>query len=58
MVHPEVLEKFDVANPVCALELNVEPFCFAQNYRPLPTHLAMSYHAQSKEQPVAAVQAA
>ena len=46
VVHPEVLGKFDITNPVCALELNVEPFCFGQDYRPLPTHLSMPYHAR------------
>ncbi len=40
VVHPEVLEKFEITNPVCALELNLEPFCFGQDGRPLPTHLA------------------
>lgn len=35
IVHPEVLEKFDIPYPVSALELNIEPFCFDQFYRPL-----------------------
>ena len=39
VVHPEVLAKFDVPNPVAALELSVEPFLFDQLFRPLPTHL-------------------
>jgi phenylalanyl-tRNA synthetase beta subunit len=45
VVHPEVLEKFEITNPVCALELNLEPFCFGQDGRPLPTHLAARGHA-------------
>jgi hypothetical protein len=28
VVHPDVLAAFDVAKPVSALELNLEPFCF------------------------------
>jgi len=35
IVHPEVLAKFDIPVPVSALELNLEPFCFDQFYRPL-----------------------
>lgn len=27
VVHPEVLEKFDIIVPVSALEINIEPFC-------------------------------
>jgi phenylalanyl-tRNA synthetase beta chain len=37
VVHPEVLEAFGVVNPVSALELNVEPFCFDQRGRSLLT---------------------
>lgn len=37
IVHPEVLEKFDVPYPVSALELNLEPFCYDQFYRSLLT---------------------
>ncbi|KAL6762004.1 phenylalanyl-tRNA synthetase [Haematococcus lacustris] len=40
VVHPEVLEKFDIPFPVSALELNLEPFCFDQFYRPLVTQAA------------------
>lgn len=36
VVHPEVLQAFDITYPVSALELNLEPFCFDQVYRPLP----------------------
>jgi phenylalanyl-tRNA synthetase beta chain len=39
VVHPEVLAKFDITNPTAALELNIEPFLFDQNLRPLPVHL-------------------
>ncbi|KAK9822691.1 hypothetical protein WJX81_001468 [Elliptochloris bilobata] len=46
VVHPEALESFDIINPVCALELNVEPCCFSQDCRSLPTHLTMPYHAR------------
>ncbi|KAF5837593.1 Phenylalanyl-tRNA synthetase beta chain, partial [Dunaliella salina] len=35
IIHPEVLEKFDIPFPVSALELNIEPFCFDQNYKSL-----------------------
>lgn len=35
IVHPEVLKKFDIQCPVSALELNIEPFCFDQHYKPL-----------------------
>jgi len=30
IVHPEALEAFEVAFPVSALELNLEPFCLDQ----------------------------
>jgi phenylalanyl-tRNA synthetase beta chain len=30
IVHPEVLEAFEVAFPVSALELNLEPLCVDQ----------------------------
>lgn len=36
VVHPEVLAAFDIAYPVSALELDLEPFCFDQVFRPLP----------------------
>jgi hypothetical protein len=32
---PQVLKAFDIPNPVSALELNIEPFCFDQFFRPL-----------------------
>ncbi|KAI8464212.1 MAG: hypothetical protein J3K34DRAFT_441251 [Monoraphidium minutum] len=35
VVHPEVLEAFDIPNPVSALELSIEPFCFDQFGRSL-----------------------
>eukprot|EP00798_Chlamydomonas_sp_ICE-L_P030413 gene30413-35418_t len=35
IVHPEVLEKFDIPYAVSALELNIEPFCFDQNFKSL-----------------------
>uniref|UniRef100_A0A7S3R6X3 phenylalanine--tRNA ligase n=1 Tax=Dunaliella tertiolecta TaxID=3047 RepID=A0A7S3R6X3_DUNTE len=35
IIHPEVLEKFDIPFPVSALEVNIEPFCFDQNYKSL-----------------------
>lgn len=38
IVHPKVLQNFDIPNPVTALELNLEPFCFDQLYVPLQTH--------------------
>lgn len=38
IVHPEVLEKFDISSPVSALEINLEPFCFDQFYKPFPDH--------------------
>ena len=31
IVHPEVLEAFEVAFPVSALEINLEPFCVDQS---------------------------
>lgn len=37
IVHPAVLEKFDIEYPVTALELNLEPCCFDQLYQPLQT---------------------
>ena len=41
VVHPNVLDKFDIPYPVSALELNVEPFLFDQLYKPLQTHIVM-----------------
>ncbi|CAL5218775.1 g494 [Coccomyxa viridis] len=41
VVHPDVLDKFDIPYPVSALELNVEPFVFDQNYNKLQTHIMM-----------------
>jgi phenylalanyl-tRNA synthetase beta subunit len=38
IIHPTVLEKFDIPNTVTAMELNIEPFCFDQIYQDLPTH--------------------
>lgn len=35
VVHPEVLENFEMAFPVSALELNLEPFCFDQQGKSL-----------------------
>ncbi len=35
VVHPEVLEKFEIPYPVSALEISIEPFCFDQQFRPL-----------------------
>lgn len=35
VVHPEVLGKFDIVNPVCCLELDVEHFLYDQGYKPL-----------------------
>lgn len=37
VIHPSVLENFDIEFPVSALELNIEPFCFGQLYQPLQT---------------------
>lgn len=39
VVHPEVLEGFDIPYPVAALELELEEFCFDQFYEKLPTHM-------------------
>ncbi|KAK9808656.1 hypothetical protein WJX72_001360 [[Myrmecia] bisecta] len=39
IIHPRVLQNFDINFPVSALELDLEPFCFDQGYNPLPTHL-------------------
>lgn len=39
IIHPEVLEAFDIPYPVSALEMNLEPFCFDQFYKPFPTHM-------------------
>lgn len=41
IVHPEVLAAFDLAYPVSALELELEPLCFDQFYNQLPTQAAM-----------------
>ena len=35
VVHPDVLAAFEVVNPVSALEINIEPFCFDQHGRSL-----------------------
>jgi hypothetical protein len=35
IVHPEVLEAFEIPFPVSALELNLDPFCFDQFYKSL-----------------------
>lgn len=40
IIHPTVLQKFDIPNPVTALEINIEPFCFDQLYQPLQTHMS------------------
>lgn len=39
IVHPKVLENFNIDYPVSALELNLHPFCFDQFFKPLPTRL-------------------
>ncbi|KAI7840445.1 hypothetical protein COHA_005871 [Chlorella ohadii] len=39
IIHPEVLAAFDIVNPVAALELDLEPFCFDRNYKQLPTQI-------------------
>ena len=39
ILHPKVLANFDITFPVSALEIDVEPFCFNQTYKSLPTHL-------------------
>ena len=41
IVHPDVLEKFEIPYPVSALELNLQPFVFDQLYNPLQTHIEM-----------------
>ena len=41
IVHPNVLDKFDIPYPVSALEINVEPFLFDQNYNKLHTHFML-----------------
>ena len=38
VLHPDVLGNFDIANPVTALELSIEPFCFDQMHNPMQTH--------------------
>lgn len=43
IVHPDVLAAFDCPYPASALELSLEPFCFDQSYRPLSTHIHMTY---------------
>lgn len=42
VVHPNVLENFDIPYPVSALELNIEPFVVDQLYNQLQTHIQMS----------------
>lgn len=39
VVHPEVLQSFDIPYPVSAVEINLESFVFDQNYNKLPTHM-------------------
>lgn len=39
VVHPEVLDAFDIHYPVSALEITLEPFVFDQNHNMLPTHM-------------------
>lgn len=39
MIHPQVLKAFDIPFPVSALEINLEPFCYDQTFKVLPTHL-------------------
>lgn len=33
IVHPEVLEAFEIPYPVSALEINLQSFCFDQFYQ-------------------------
>lgn len=35
VVHPEVLDNFEMAFPVSALEMTLEPFCFDQSRKSL-----------------------
>lgn len=39
VVHPDVLQAFDIIYPVSALEITLEPFVFDQNYNKLQTHM-------------------
>ena len=39
VIHPQVLKAFDIPFPVSALEINLEPFCYDQTFKVLPTHL-------------------
>ncbi|KAL4427309.1 hypothetical protein ABPG77_003218 [Micractinium sp. CCAP 211/92] len=39
IIHPDVLAAFDIVNPVAALELDLEPFCFDQFFQPMPTQI-------------------
>ncbi|PSC73331.1 putative phenylalanine-tRNA ligase beta subunit [Micractinium conductrix] len=39
IIHPDVLAAFDIVNPVAALELDVEPFCFDQHFKQLTTQI-------------------
>lgn len=41
VVHPKVLENFDIQYPVSALEIDIEPFCFNLNYQALQTHYSL-----------------
>lgn len=44
VVHPEVLAAFDIENPVSALEISIEPFCFDADLQPLLAGLEGSMH--------------
>ncbi|EFN52909.1 hypothetical protein CHLNCDRAFT_36718 [Chlorella variabilis] len=39
IIHPDVLVAFDIINPVAAMELDLEPFCFDQLGRQLETQI-------------------
>lgn len=39
IIHPDVLAAFDIVNPVSALELDLEPFCFDQHFKPFNTQI-------------------
>eukprot|EP00873_Tetraselmis_striata_P019778 jgi/Tetstr1/440042/TSEL_028401.t1 len=41
IIHPEVLQAYEITYPVSALELNIEGFCFDQFYRQFETRLVV-----------------
>ena len=45
IVHPEVLEAFEVAFPVSALEITLEPFCVDQMGRSMLNDLSSNVPA-------------